>query len=106
MVRSSGGDVAMRLRWFTMLVLAAATALIAPPGLHAEPPKVLDTGPKPNAVLDGPGESFYVRFDRPIDHMNSRLIIKRGADVVETLRPRLKAEPTVLFAEAVPALVA
>ena len=70
----------------------------------AEPLKVVETGPAPNAVLRQQGEAFFVRFDRPIDHMSSRLIIMRDGQVVETLQPRLKTEPMVLFAQAAPPL--
>lgn len=43
---------------------------------------------------------YFVRFDRPVDHIRSRLIIRQGNLMVAVLVPRLEAEPEVLFAEA------
>ena len=86
----------MRLRLIAMLLLALAVAPIA----NADELKVLETGPAANAVLDGVSDGFFVRFDRPVDHVNSRLLIKRGSEVVETLQPRLQSNPNVLFARA------
>src|SRR5437016_4470265 len=86
----------MRLRLIAMLLLALAVAPIA----NADELKVLETGPAANAVVDGVSDGFFVRFDRPVDHVNSRLLIKRGSEVVETLQPRLQSNPNVLFARA------
>jgi len=85
-------------------VLSSLVALAWTATARAEPLKVVETGPAANAVLKQQGESFFVRFDRPIDHMSSRLIIMRDGQVIETLQPRLKTEPTVLFAAAAPTL--
>jgi hypothetical protein len=41
-----------------------------------------------------------VRFDRPVDHHKSTLVIKQGDKVIERLRPRLESAPEVLFAAA------
>ena len=62
--------------------------------------KVLETGPAANATLDSLSDGFFVRFNQPIDHVNSRLIVKRGTEVVETLVPRMQSSPDVLFARA------
>jgi hypothetical protein len=40
-----------------------------------------------------------VRFDRPVDHRKSTLVIKQGDKVIERLTPRLESAPEVLFAE-------
>ena len=85
-------------------VLSSLLALTFAATGFAQSLKVIETGPAANAVLKAHGESFFVRFDRPIDHMSSRLIIMRDGQVVETLQPRLKTEPTVLFAAAAPTL--
>jgi methionine-rich copper-binding protein CopC len=66
----------------------------------AEAPRVVETGPANHGVVSGSGEDFFVRCDQPVDHMQSMLVIKRGDDVVETLHPRLKTEPNVLFARS------
>jgi hypothetical protein len=51
-------------------------------------------------VIDPRSNGSFVRFDKPIDHVRSLLLIKRGNRVVETLQPRLEAAPEVLFARA------
>ncbi len=76
-----------------------ATSLAAGAGSAlAQVPQVLETRPADRAVLrSAPGE-FYVRFDRPVDHIRSRLMIKQNGAVIRTFQPRLKTEPDVLFA--------
>ena len=90
----------MNLKRVAITVLACAGWLAALPAAHAEDLKVLETGPAANAVLSAPSDGFFVRFNQPVDHINSRLLVKRGADVVETLVPRLQSNPNVLFARA------
>ena len=41
---------------------------------------------------------LIVRFDRPVDHAGSFLAIIGNGAVIRTLRPRLEAEPNVVFA--------
>ena len=41
-----------------------------------------------------------MRFNRPIDHAHAFFAIKCNGKVVETLRPRLEADPNVLYARA------
>ena len=60
----------------------------------------MDSAPKAEAVIGEPGSSFFVRFDRPIDHIHSRLSIWRDGRPVEHLQPRLQSSPDVLFARA------
>ncbi len=62
--------------------------------------RVMETGPADHAVIDGTLNTYYVRFDRPVDHIRSVLMIERGGQVIETLQPRFKAAPEVLFASA------
>jgi len=61
---------------------------------------VLDSAPKAKAVIGEPSSEFFVRFDRPIDHIHSRLSIWRDGQLVEHLQPRLQSSPDVLFARA------
>ena len=68
----------------------------------AQVPRVMDTMPADRAVLNNASGEFYVRFDRPVDHIRSLLLIKRDDVVVRTLHPRFKTEPDVLFAMALP----
>lgn len=66
----------------------------------AQDVSVLDSAPKAKAVIGEPSSSFFVRFDRPIDHVHSGLSIWRDGQLVEHLQPRLEATPDVLFARA------
>jgi len=64
--------------------------------------KVVETMPAHQAVLPASAVSgdYYVRFDQPVDHLHSEITIRRDGKVVETLHPRFKTEPNVLFARA------
>lgn len=68
----------------------------------AQTPRVLETMPVDRAVLNDASGELYVRFDRPVDHICSLLLIKRNDVIVRTLHPRFKTEPDVLFALALP----
>lgn len=76
---------------FAMAFAASATA---------QDVQVMDSAPKAQAVIGEPGSSFFVRFDRPIDHIHSNLSIWRDDRRVEQLQPRLQSSPDVLFARA------
>lgn len=90
----------MELRHWTtvMLVLVGIAAMAA--GARADELKVLQTNPAANTVMDTHSDGFSVWFNQPVDHINSRLLVKRGDAVVETLVPRLQSNPNVLFARA------
>jgi methionine-rich copper-binding protein CopC len=90
----------MDLRRIAVAALACTAWLAGLPSARAEDLKVLETGPAANAVISTPSDGFFVRFNQPVDHVFSRLIVKRGAEVVETLVPRLQSNPNVLFARA------
>lgn len=75
-----------------------AMAFSAP--ASAQDVQVMDSAPKAQAVIGEPSSSFFVRFDRPIDHIHSNLSIWRDSQLVERLQPRLQTEPNVLFARA------
>jgi methionine-rich copper-binding protein CopC len=61
----------------------------------------MDSQPKAQAVIGEPSSAFFVRFDRPINHIESSLSIHRDdGQLVERLEPRLQTEPNVLFARA------
>ena len=61
---------------------------------------VLESTPTAHAVIGSRSSEFFVRFDRPVDHVKSRLEIFRDGKVIETLHPRLESAPEVLFARA------
>lgn len=56
--------------------------------------------PANGAVISGISSEYYVRFDRPVDHLQSFFLIKSQGKVVERLDLRYKTEPNVLFARA------
>jgi methionine-rich copper-binding protein CopC len=87
-------------RRMTVLALAGVGMLAASVAARADDLRVLETHPAASSIMDGRSDGFFVRFNQPIDHVNSQLVIKRGADVVETLQPRLQSNPNVLFARA------
>ncbi len=60
----------------------------------------MDSTPKAQAVIGGTSSAFFVRFDRPIDHIHSVLSIHRDGKLVEHLAPRLESAPEVLFARS------
>ena len=64
----------------------------------AEDVRVMQSMPAASAVIGGRGSEFFVRFDRPVDHIHSTLAITRDGKLVEQLHPRLESAPDVLFA--------
>jgi len=82
--------------------LMLASLLVVQPAVGADDLLVMDTGPVNNGVERGRTDEFFVRFNRPVDHIKSEFIIKRDGEVVEVLQPRFKTEPSVLFAERSP----
>ena len=91
------------MRLSVALCLVLLSVPLAPRSTGAAPLRALETFPAENAVIDSRSDGFFVRFDRPIDHVHSVLLIKHGNQVVETLRPRLETAPEVLFARGRPA---
>jgi methionine-rich copper-binding protein CopC len=82
------------------LVVAGLFATAFSASATAQDVQVMDSAPKAQAVIGEPGSSFFVRFDRPIDHIHSRLSIWRDSRLIEQLQPRLQSSPDVLFARA------
>ncbi len=74
------------------------------PSAHAQQPTddvtVTESEPKANARIGRRSSAFFVRFDRPVDHIKSTLVVKQGDKVIERLHPRLESSPQVLFASA------
>jgi methionine-rich copper-binding protein CopC len=75
--------------------ISAPAAVAQSQGVH-----VLDSAPKAHAQIGQRSSEFFVRFDQPVDHIKSRLVITQGGRVIETLHPRLESAPEVLFAQA------
>jgi len=82
------------------LALVGLFAIAFAASATAQDVQVMDSAPKAQAVIGEPGSSFFVRFDRPIDHIHSNLSIWRDGRRVEQLQPRLQSSPDVLFARA------
>ena len=88
------------------LTIAALLTVAASPlaTLGAQQPtsevNVTESEPKANAHIGRKSSAFFVRFDRPVDHIKSTLVIKQGDKVIERLHPRLESSPQVLFAAA------
>jgi methionine-rich copper-binding protein CopC len=82
------------------LVLTGLFAMAFSASAAAQDVQVMDSAPKAQAVIGEPSSAFFVRFDRPIDHIHSRLSIWRDGQLVEYLQPRLQSSPDVLFARA------
>jgi methionine-rich copper-binding protein CopC len=94
------GRTAAMMRRRSVIVGSGAVLAGSPVASWAQGVRVLDSAPKANAVIDGRSSAFYVRFDRPVDHADSRLALMRHGKVIEILHPRLESAPEVLFARA------
>ena len=81
---------------FVGLVIPAVVA--GGPDVLAQ--KVVETMPAKDGTLSSAEGDYFVRFDRPVDHIHSTIDIKQDGKTVQTLHPRLKSEPNVLFARA------
>jgi methionine-rich copper-binding protein CopC len=62
--------------------------------------RVMESTPAAKAVIDGRTSAFFVRFDRPVDHIHSTLTVMQDGKLIENLQPRLESSPEVLFARA------
>jgi len=82
------------------LVTLGLPLMVLAPVAWAQSVQVIDSAPKAKAVINGRSSEFYVRFDRPVDHIHSQLAITRNGQLVEKLVPRMESAPEVLFAQA------
>jgi len=89
---------------FTALLVLPLGAAGFIPATHAQQPPddvhVVQSTPAAHDHIGPRSSDFYVRFDRPVDHIKSTLVIMQGDRVVEKLTPRLESAPEVLFARA------
>lgn len=88
-----------------LMIVALLTAVgISGSAVHAQQPpddvRVVESTPAAHAHIGRKTSAFFVRFDRPVDHIKSTLVIKQGDKVIERLHPRLESSPQVLFAAA------
>ena len=84
------------------LILIGLFATVFSASAGAQDVSVLDSAPKAKAVIGEPSSEFFVRFDRPIDHIHSRLSIWRDGRLVEHLQPRLESSPDLVAAPTLP----
>lgn len=90
----------MMSRRFAVVGLSLLGLLSLAPGASAQDVRVMESAPKASAVIEGRSSEFFVRFDRPVDHIHSQLTITRNGQLVEKLAPRLESAPEVLYARA------
>src|SRR5262245_25152664 len=91
----------MNSRRSTIGILSALAVMASLPAARAEEDcRLMESKPQANAVIEGRSSEFFVRFDRPVDHIRSTLSILRDGQVIERLQPRLESAPSVLFARA------
>ena len=79
-----------------ILVLLLMSTTSAP----ARPMHVLASTPSAETIMHGRNAQYVVRFDGPVDHVQSRLEILRDGHVVQRLTPLLDSAADVLFASA------
>lgn len=90
----------MMSRRFTIVGLALLGIQAIASGASAQDARMMESAPKAKAVVEGRSSEFFVRFDRPVDHIRSQLSITRDGTLVERLTPRFGSAPEVLFARA------
>ena len=90
----------MMSRRFTIVGLAVLGLQAIASDASAQDARMMESAPKAKAVIEGRSSEFFVRFDRPVDHIRSQLSITRDGTLVERLTPRLESAPEVLFARA------
>ena len=90
----------MKSRRFEMIGLLSLSLMNLSPQAWAHDVPLAESPPSVRAVFDGRNVEFFLRFDRPVDHVHSRIAIMRDGKVVKMLNPRLEAQPDVLFARA------
>ena len=54
-----------------------------------------------SVTINEKSTEIVIKFDRPISHERSSLVLVLKGKIVDTLHPRLQAEPNVLFARIV-----
>ena len=87
-------------RRLAILTLSSIGMLGALAPASAEEVRIMESTPAASALITGRSTAFFVRFDRPVDHLHSTLDIMRDGKLVERLQPRLESAPEVLFARA------
>lgn len=90
----------MKRRFTIAALMMAPVASAARAQQTQDEVRVVESTPAAHARIGPKSSAFFVRFDRPVDHIKSTLVIKQGDTVIERLDPRLESAPEVLFAAA------
>lgn len=90
----------MKRRYAIAALMMAPVASAARAQQTQDEVRVVESTPAAHARIGPKSSAFFVRFDRPVDHIKSTLVIKQGDKVIERLHPRLESAPEVLFAAA------
>lgn len=90
----------MKRRFTIAALMMASVASRASAQQTPDEVRVVESTPAAHARIGRKSSAFFVRFDRPVDHVKSTLVIKQGATVIERLHPRLESAPEELFAAA------
>ena len=90
----------MMSRRAAIVALSSMGMLCALAPAWAQEVHIMQSTPAARAVIGGRSSEFFVRFDRPVDHIHSTPAIMRDGKLVERLIPRLESAPEVLFARA------
>lgn len=90
----------MKRRYTIAALMMAPVASAARAQQTQDEVRVVESTPAAHARIGPKSSAFFVRFDRPVDHIKSTLVIKQGDKVIERLHPRLESAPEVLFAAA------
>lgn len=90
----------MKRRYAIAALMMAPVASAARAQQTPDEVRVVESTPAAHARIGPKSSAFFVRFDRPVDHIKSTLVIKQGDTVIERLHPRLESAPEVLFAAA------
>jgi methionine-rich copper-binding protein CopC len=81
------------------ILVAALTGLAGTPA-SARQMHMVESFPAGSAVVSGDRAQYFVRFDGPVDHQQSRIWISQGGNVLQLLVPRLNSAPSTLYALA------
>ena len=84
------------------MLVCAILALLVLSIVHARarPMHVLASTPAAETIMHGNRAEYVVRFDGPVDHVQSRIEILQDGHLIQSLRPLLDSAPDVLFASS------
>jgi len=85
-------------RQLIRIAAGVALSLLSTGGAWCRPLQMVESLPAAQVIVDRNNAQYVVRFDGPVDHRASRLVIMRGDRVIKKLTPLLDAAPEVLFA--------